>query len=205
MTPALLSALALFAFVSSITPGPNNAMLLASGANFGVRASIPHMLGVMFGFLALIALCGLGLGGLFTTYPVLHLVLQVLGTAYLLYLAAKIAMSDSLSSKTTGARPMRFVEAVAFQAVNPKGWAMALGAVTAYAPAQGYFMNLAIVILVFGLIQLPSITSWTVFGRAMRRFLDNPRVLRAFNITMGLLLALSLWPTVVELVRAFHR
>lgn len=198
MTPALLGALALFAFVSSITPGPNNAMLLASGANFGLRASTPHMLGVIGGFLTLVALCGLGLGGLFTAYPLLHVILKVAGTLYLLYLAARIAFSDSLSSKTTGARPMTFAQAFAFQAVNPKGWAMALGAVTAYAPADGYLLNVALVVLVFALVNSPCIVAWTAFGVGMRRFLDSSRVLRAFNIVMGVLLALSLWPVLAE-------
>ena len=205
MTPALLSAFALFAFVSSITPGPNNAMLLASGANFGVRRSLPHMAGVFSGFLTLLTLCGLGLGGLFVAYPILHVILTVVGTVYLLYLAARIALSDSLSNKTAGARPMRFIEAFAFQAANPKGWVMAIGAVTAYVPEQNYFWNLAIVVVVFGLIQTPSISVWTVFGRVLRRFLDDPRTLRAFNICMGLLLALSLIPTVVELLGQLGR
>mgnify|MGYP001083957068 CR=1 FL=1 len=120
-------------------------------------------------------------------------------------LAARIALSDSLSNKTTGARPMRFIEAFAFQAANPKGWVMAIGAVTAYVPEQNYFWNLAIIVVVFGLIQTPSISVWTVFGRILRRFLDNPRTLRVFNITMGLLLALSLIPTVVELAGQLGR
>ncbi len=201
MTPALLSAFALFAFVSSITPGPNNAMLLASGANFGVRRTVPHMMGVWAGFLALVTVCGLGLGSLFVAYPVLHVILTVAGTAYLLYLAARIALSDSLSNKGVGARPLTFLEAFAFQAMNPKGWVMAIGTVTAYVPEKGYFLNLAIVVAVFGLIQSPSITIWTVFGRVLRRFLENPRTLRIFNICMGLLLALSLAPTVIHLIQ----
>jgi threonine/homoserine/homoserine lactone efflux protein len=205
MTPALLGAFALFAFVSSITPGPNNAMLLASGANFGLRRSVPHMMGVFAGFLTLVAVCGLGLGGLFVAYPILHVILAVVGTIYLLYLAARIAFSSSLSNKTAGARPLRFIEAFAFQAANPKGWVMAIGTVTAYVPAQGYFLNLAIVVALFGVIQMPSISLWTVFGRALRRFLDKERTLRIFNVSMGLLLALSLIPTMIELAILLRR
>jgi threonine/homoserine/homoserine lactone efflux protein len=205
MTPQLLTAMALFGFTASITPGPNNAMLLGSGANFGLRASVPHMLGVIVGFLALVLAVGVGLGGIFTAYPVLHTVLAWAGTAYLLYLAARIAMSGSLKARKDGARPMRFGEAVMFQAVNPKGWAMALGAVTAYAPAQDYFANVLIVVAVFGLVNAPCIFVWTAFGVGMRRFLDRPAVLRGFNIAMGLALAASLVPTIVELARSAVR
>lgn len=199
MTPQLLSALALFGFASSITPGPNNTMLLASGANFGLRASLPHMAGVACGFALLVLAVGLGLGGVFTAYPVLHTVLAWAGTLYLLYLAGRIAMTKRLSARKGGARPMRFVDAVIFQAVNPKGWAMALGAVTAYAPAENYFANVLLVVLVFAAVNTPCILAWTAFGVSMRRFLDRPAVLRGFNIAMAALLVLSLVPTLREL------
>jgi threonine/homoserine/homoserine lactone efflux protein len=202
MTPDIIGALAMFAFASSITPGPNNTMLLASGANFGLRASIPHMLGVSLGFMLLLSVVGLGLGGLFTAYPVLHIVLAWAGTLYLLYLAARIAMSSGLSARKDGARPMRFIEAVAFQSVNPKGWAMALGAMTAYAPATHYLANVAVVVAVFGAINGPCILAWTTFGVSMRRFLDNPRVLKGFNIAMAAVLLLSLIPGLHELLTA---
>jgi threonine/homoserine/homoserine lactone efflux protein len=202
MSPDLLSALAMFAFASSITPGPNNTMLLAAGANFGLRASAPHMLGVSTGFVLLLLLVGGGLGGLFTAYPVLHVVLAWVGTLYLLYLAARIAMSKGMGAKKDGARAMRYIEAVAFQAVNPKGWAMALGAMTAYAPARHYLVNVGIVALVFGLINGPCILVWTAFGVTMRRFLDRPAVLRGFNIAMAVVLVLSLIPSLHELLTA---
>ena len=201
MTPQLLSALALFGFTASITPGPNNAMLLGSGANFGLRASMPHMLGVLCGFLALVLVVGLGLGGVFAAYPVLHAVLAWAGALYLLYLAVRIACSTGLKAGKEGARPMRFTEAVMFQAVNPKGWAMALGAVTAYAPAQNYFANVFVVVGVFGLVNAPCIFAWTAFGVSMRRFLDRPAVLRGFHVAMALALVASLIPTLVELIR----
>jgi threonine/homoserine/homoserine lactone efflux protein len=202
MTSELISALAMFAFASSITPGPNNTMLLASGANFGLRASIPHMLGVSAGFMLLLAVVGCGLGGLFTAYPVLHLVLAWAGTLYLLYLAARIALSSGLSARKDGARPMRFIEAVAFQAVNPKGWAMALGAMTAYAPAAHYLTNVTVVVAIFGAINGPCILAWTAFGVSMRRFLDSPRVLKGFNIAMAAVLVASLIPGLHELMAA---
>jgi threonine/homoserine/homoserine lactone efflux protein len=201
MTSQLITALALFGFTSSITPGPNNTMLLGSGANFGLRASVPHMLGVLGGFLLLLAAVGLGLGAAFKAYPVLHTVLAWAGTIYLLYLAARIAFSTGLKERRDGARPMRFWEAVTFQAVNPKAWAMALGAMTAYAPAQDYMLNVLVVIAVFGVVNAPCIVAWTAFGVGMRRFLDRPAVLRGFNVAMAMALVASLVPTIVELVR----
>ncbi len=199
LTPELLAALALFAFVSSITPGPNNTMLMASGANFGFRASIPHMMGVSGGFLLLVVAVGLGLGGLFAAYPELHDVLAVAGGLYLLWLAWKIATSSGLGMGETGARPQTFLQAAAFQWVNPKAWAMALGAVTAYAPRDGYVANILVVSVIFTAINLPCVASWTGFGVGLRRFLDRPAVLRAFNVGMALLLVLSLLPVALEL------
>ena len=199
LTPELLAALALFAFVSSITPGPNNTMLMASGANFGFRASIPHMMGVSGGFLLLVVAVGLGLGGLFAAYPELHDVLAVAGGLYLLWLAWKIATSSGLGAGEAGARPQTFLQAAAFQWVNPKAWAMALGAVTAYAPRDGYVANILVVSVIFTAINLPCVASWTGFGVGLRRFLDRPAVLRAFNVGMALLLVLSLLPVALEL------
>ena len=199
LTLPIASSLAVFAFVSSITPGPNNAMLLASGANFGFRASLPHAAGVLFGFLGLVAICGLGLGGVFKTYPVLHLALKWGGAAYLLWLAFKIGTAKGIGTKAAGARPMRFWEAVAFQAVNPKGWAMALGAVSTYVPPKPYLPNLIVAVLMFGIVGLPCTSTWAAFGVGLRRFLDRPAVLRAFNVTMALLLVASLFPLFAEL------
>ena len=199
LTPELLAALALFAFVSSITPGPNNTMLMASGANFGFRASIPHMMGVSGGFLLLVVAVGLGLGGLFAAYQELHDVLAVAGGLYLLWLAWKIATSSGIGMGEAGARPQTFLQAAAFQWVNPKAWAMALGAVTAYAPRDGYVANILLVSVIFTAINLPCVASWTGFGVGLRRFLDRPAVLRAFNVGMALLLVLSLLPVALEL------
>ncbi len=200
LDPQLLGAFAVFAFVASITPGPNNAMLMASGANFGLRASLPHMAGVAFGFVLLLIAVGAGLGGLFAAYPVLHRIIGWAGAAYLLVLAVRIALSDKLSAGKGGARPLRFVQAVSFQPVNPKAWAMAVGAMTTYAPQTHYLANASVVTALFSLINIPCIAAWTMFGVAMRRFLDRPAVLRAFNIGMGLLLALSLVPGLGALV-----
>jgi threonine/homoserine/homoserine lactone efflux protein len=198
ITPQLFVALALFAFVSSITPGPNNTMLLASGANFGLRRTVPHLTGVMVGFFVLILCVGLGLGGLFAAYPVLHTVLKVLGGLYLLYLAFKIATADGVGGGKTGGKPQTFWQAAAFQWINPKAWAMALGAVTTYAPQAHYVANVVIIAAVFAAINIPCVTTWAAFGMGLRRFLDRPKVLRAFNLIMAALLVLSLYPIVAE-------
>lgn len=194
MTPQVLGALAIFAFASSITPGPNNTMLLASGANFGLRATLPHLLGVVFGFLGLLLAVGFGLGGLFTAYPVLHEVLKWAGAAYLVWLAVKIGLSRSIGDGRSTGKPMTFVQAVAFQAVNPKAWAMGLGAATTYVPPGNYFANMVVAALVFGAVNAPCVLAWTTFGVGLRRFLDRPKTLRAFNIVMAALLIASLYP-----------
>jgi len=196
--PGLLAALTLFAFVSSITPGPNNTMLLASGANFGVRRTVPHMMGVWIGFSVLIVSCGLGLGALFAAYPPLHAALKVFGGAYLLWLAWKVATAGGLGGGAAGARPMTFLEAAAFQWINPKAWTMGLGAVATYVPQGRFAAGLAAVALVFAVVNLPCIAFWAALGTAARRLLDRPRALKAFNWTMAVLLVVSLYPLAEE-------
>lgn len=195
MDPALLPALVSFAFVSSITPGPNNLMLLASGANFGVRRSVPHMLGVSVGHSFMVVVVGLGLIGVFNAFPVLHTVLTVLSVAYLAWLAWRIATSVPKDGES-GARPFTFWQAAAFQWVNPKAWYMAIGAVTLYA-GDGLWGVVAVA-AIFAATNLPSISVWTVMGQGLRRALTHPGRLRAFNWTMAGLLLLSLWPVVAH-------
>ncbi|MBV9995399.1 MAG: LysE family translocator [Caulobacteraceae bacterium] len=197
-TPELLSAMLAFAFAASITPGPNNAMLMASGANFGLRASAAHMSGVIAGFTVLLTLCGFGLAGVFAAFPPLHALLKWGGAAYLLWLAWKIASAKGIGAKAAGPRPMTFVAAVGFQFVNPKGWAMALGAVSAYVPTRAFVANLAVALAVFAAVSVFSVLAWTAFGVALRRFLDRPAALRAFNVGMALLLVASLVPLFTE-------
>ena len=200
-TPELLTALCLFAFASSITPGPNNTMLMASGANFGLRASLPHMWGVTTGFIGLIALCGLGLAGVFAAFPLLHHILKWGGAAYLLWLAFKIATAKGIGTKAAGSRPMSFPGAVAFQFINPKGWVMALGTVSTYVPARAFLANLCVALVIFTVTNIATVFTWTAFGVGIRRFLNRPRALRVFNVTMALLLVASLYPLFTELKR----
>lgn len=195
MSADLFFALLVFAFVSSVTPGPNNFMLLTSGVNFGFARTIPHMLGIAAGFASLLFGVGLGLGAVLMAYPALHLGLKVAGGAYLLYLAWRIAMSRSLASGGGGkARPMRFMEAAAFQWVNPKAWVMAVTAMAVYTDPQLPFLSVTLVAVAFTLVNLPSVSAWAGFGTALRGFLADPVRLKWFNIGMGAALALSLWP-----------
>lgn len=193
MEASILWALVVFAFVSSATPGPNNLMLMASGANFGFARTIPHMLGIAIGFSVMILCVGLGLIGLFDAFPVSYLLLKIASVLYMTWLALKIARATSASSGSTGATPMSFVQAAAFQWVNPKAWAMALTALSVYA-AEASFVSFALVALVFGVVNLPSITLWTLLGQQIRRILTNHMRLRVFNWTMAGLLLLSLYP-----------
>ncbi|MCF6102373.1 MULTISPECIES: LysE family translocator [Mesorhizobium] len=188
-------ALLVYAFVTSITPGPNNFMLLASGVNFGFAKTIPHMLGISIGFLVLLLAVGFGLGAVLIAFPVLDTALKIAGGVYLLYLAWKIAMSRSLSSKGEAkARPMRFIDAAAFQWVNPKAWVMAITAMAVYAVPEHPFLSVALVSIAFTVVNLPSVSVWAGFGTALRGFLSDPVRLKWFNIAMGVLLAATLWP-----------
>ncbi|HTK34888.1 MAG TPA: LysE family translocator [Caulobacteraceae bacterium] len=205
LSPVLLAGLSLFALVSSLTPGPNNMMLLASGANFGLRRTIPHLMGVSLGFVLLVWIVGLGLGAVFAAWPPLHAVLQILGGLYLAYLAWKIATASGIGGGASAARPMTFLQAAAFQWVNPKAWAMALGATTTYAPQQHYVANILVVGAVFGAINMPCVALWASLGTVMRRFLSRPGILRLFNYGMAALLLISLYPVVGELMRASGR
>ncbi len=190
-------ALVVYAFVTSITPGPNNFMLLASGVNFGFVRTIPHMLGIGFGFLSLLLGVGFGLGALLSTFPILHGGLKIAGGAYLLYLAWRIGMSRSLGNDGgSKARPMTFIEAAAFQWVNPKAWVMAVTAMAVYTSPESPFLSVLLISGAFALVNLPSVSSWAGFGTALRGFLSDPTRLKWFNIAMGVLLALTLWPMI---------
>ncbi|MFY9245251.1 MAG: LysE family translocator, partial [Roseicyclus sp.] len=194
MTPDLILALILFAFASSITPGPNNIMLLASGANFGLRRTVPHMLGISGGHALMVALVGLGLLQLFLAIPWLKPALMIASAAYLLWLAWKIANAAPPGARDATGRPFSFVQAAAFQWVNPKAWYMAIYAQTNFAPEQSGYWGALAVALVFAVVNLPSVTVWAAMGTQLRRWLDGPGRLRAFNITMALLLVASLYP-----------
>lgn len=194
MTLDLYTALFTFALVTVITPGPNNLMLMASGANFGFRRSIPHMLGIGVGFVVMVLLVGVGLIRLFDAFPLSYTLLRVASVGYLLWLAWKIAnAAPPEDGAAPGGRPFSFVQAALFQWVNPKAWTMGLSAITLYAPDRS-LAAIALVAVIFGAVNLPSVSTWTVMGQQMRRILTNPARLRAFNWAMALLLVATLYP-----------
>ena len=195
MTTELLSALIAFAFVTSITPGPNNLMLMASGANFGWVRTIPHMLGVGIGFVIMAVLVGAGLIRIFEIWPLTYTALKIGSVLFLAWLAWKIATAAPPSNAPDAAgTPLTFLQAALFQWVNPKAWAMALSAISAYRPEGSGLTGVLIVAVVFGLVNLPSVSCWVVLGTQLRRLLDVPWKLRAFNFTAALLLLASLYP-----------
>ena len=183
-----------FSFVSSVTPGPNNIMLLTSGVNFGFRRTIPHMCGIGFGFWLLLMAIGFGLKSVFETVPVTQLILKVLGGLYLIYLAYRIATAGPVETQETGARPMTFIEASLFQWVNPKAWVMAITAMTVYTGQPDFYTSVWLVGLAFVCTNFPSVSIWCLFGVALRSWLQDPLKLRIFNVTMAVFLILSLWP-----------
>ncbi len=197
MSPEIFAALVLFAFVTSVTPGPNNLMLLASGVNFGFRRTLPHMFGIGSGFFILLLAVGFGMGSLLERVPLLYTALKAGGALYLIYLAWKIAFSRSIGEAQAGEGPLSFLQAAAFQWVNPKAWVMALGAMAAYTNPENYPASVLIIGVVFALINVPSVSVWAGFGTALRGFLADPVRLKWFNISMGGALVMSLWPMLV--------
>jgi threonine/homoserine/homoserine lactone efflux protein len=190
----LFWALLIFTFVMTFTPGPNTMMLLASGVNFGFRATVPHMIGITLGFGLMTLLVGMGLGEIFKLYPMLYAALSYAGAAYMLYLAWKIAMTRTMGEGKAASRPMSFLQAAAFQWVNPKAWVMAVTAITTYSVPTAYVFSVLVLTFMFMAMAVPGCSAWILFGAGVRRWLEDPKRLRLFNITMAVLLVLSLVP-----------
>jgi threonine/homoserine/homoserine lactone efflux protein len=180
---------ATYAFVMSITPGPNNVMLTAAGANFGLRRTLPHILGVSCGFGAQVAaVCG-GLGILFSRWPQLHLALKWVGAGYLLYLGWQMLRTGSGRAGSAG-KPISFMEAAAFQFLNPKAWVISLTAATMFLPAQlGQVLASGYVATIVTAVNLPCITAWALFGSSLGLALSRPGPRRVFNAVMAVALA----------------
>lgn len=195
MSPDLLLPLCTFAAVSSITPGPNNTMILASGLNYGFRRSLPHLFGICGGFSFMVFAVGFGLQTVFEQVPMLQLLLKYAGAIYLLWLAWKLAHAAPMSTEQAQlSQPMGFWGAAVFQWVNPKAWVMILTAMSAYLPPHAVLFDVALLALVFAVIGIFCVGAWAVFGVGMRRFLQDARSVRIFNVTMALLLLASLYP-----------
>jgi threonine/homoserine/homoserine lactone efflux protein len=200
MSHQLLLAFIVFAIVMFFTPGPNNIMLLTSGLNFGFRRTLPHLAGVVFGFAFMIAVSGLGLGAVFTAYPLLQTILKYAGAAYLVYLAVAIALSGPPTpGEAERRRPMTFFGAALFQWINVKGWVMVIGTITAYAAIASYPWNILLQVALSLLIGWIACAAWVLCGTSLQSLVKSPVVVRAFNIVMALLLLASLYPVLVEL------
>lgn len=195
----LAIAFIVFAAAALFTPGPNNIMLMASGLNYGLRRTLPHVAGVTIGFSFLVAVIGLGLGAVFAAYPVLHTILKYAGAAYLTYLAIMIAMSGPADTGDGGeGRPMTFLGAALFQWVNVKGWVIAVGAITTYATIAAYPLNIATLSVLLFMVGLSSSLTWVLLGTSLQPLVKSPRAVRIFNIVMAGLLLVSLYPVLKE-------
>jgi threonine/homoserine/homoserine lactone efflux protein len=193
-----------FAFSSTITPGPNNLMMLASGVNYGVKASLPHLIGICLGFPLMVLLVGLGFGAVFSQFPALHSIIKWLGIVYLLYLAWKIASSAPRALEGGNGQPFSFWQAAAFQWVNVKAWMMATGAIAAFTTVGGaVFWDVTQIVLAFFVMSFPCVGAWLVFGAMLQNLLQTARAQRVFNIVMGLILASSVVPMLVEEFQQF--
>ena len=198
MSYGLVGAFIVFAVVTLFTPGPNNMMLMTTGLNFGLRRAQPHVLGVTVGFSFMVLIVGLGLGTVFSAWPLLYAIIKYAGAAYILYLAWLIGRSHFVKEGDGPARPISFIQGCLFQWINPKGWAMVVGSVTAYAAIAAFPLNMVLMAAVFAVLGYCSSTTWVLFGTGLRRFVAAPRAIRAFNVVMAVLLALSLVPVFLE-------
>jgi threonine/homoserine/homoserine lactone efflux protein len=199
MSQPLLVAFVVFATVMFFTPGPNNIMVLSSGLTYGFRRTVPHIAGITIGFAFMVGAVGLGFGTIFLAYPVLQTILKYAGAAYLIYLAAVIAMSEPVTPGQDNRRgPMTFWGAALFQWVNVKGWVMVIGTITAYAGIARFPWNIVIQVLLSLLLGVMSTSTWTLSGSSLRSFTTSPRAVRVFNIAMAALLLASLYPVFMD-------
>ena len=195
MSLQTLLALAGFVFVMSISPGPGNFLLLASGANFGFARSVPLILGISVGFLSIVFLVGVGLGPVFERWPEIYLALQIACGVYVLWLAWKIASSRSLGSGEAKVdEPVGFIAAAMLQLFNPKAWAVALIVTVSYTAPERLLLSLALVLAVIAVVNIPALSVWALSGAALRQALSRGRRIVIFNIAMAVLLLVSMAP-----------
>ncbi|TLP48468.1 LysE family translocator [Cohaesibacter sp. CAU 1516] len=199
MTYETLFPLVLYAFSTSITPGPNNLMLMSSGANFGLTRTLPHLAGISFGFTLMTVVIGVALMDVLAAHPAILQWLKVICFGFVLYLAWRILTSSAPDpERSKRARPLAFHEAAAFQWLNPKAIAMALTTITAYTQQQSVW-SILLAASIFGLINAPSCSVWILLGQSLRRVLQRPATLRLFNAAMASLLVLSMVPLLLSL------
>lgn len=206
MSPDVFIAILGFAVAASITPGPNNLLVMTSGLNHGVAASLRLVAGISFGFAFMVLAVGLGLGAGIRAHPELQTAIEAAGLCYMLWLAWKVATAPTTfevptSDGKTAARPLSALAGAAFQWVNPKAWAIALSATAAFSTSGGEPSRLFWLAGIFAAVAFAALTIWAAFGGALRRFVDNPRAIFAFNIAMALLLVASAAPFAYDLAR----
>ena len=188
-----------FVVVATGTPGPNNIMVLASGANWGLARTMPHIIGIAAGFPVMIVGLGLGLDAAFEAFPQLYEVLKWVAFAYMLYLAWRVANTGRPKLEKEGGRPLSVLGAAAFQWVNPKAWAIIISALALFtSPSGNHLIEVGLIALLFGVVCIPNGVVWALFGTAIARFLENDRHRRIFNIVMAVLLVASVVPTLFE-------
>ncbi len=191
----LYTSLLLFAIAATVTPGPNNIMILSSGMNYGIRRSLPHWLGICLGAPAMLLILGLGLGSLVQQWPWLHLGIKLLGSAYLIWLAWKLAITPARVAHDPNVKPMSFWQAVLFQWVNPKAWVMGVAAIAAFIdPGRDLVWQMLIITCIFLLVGMLGVGLWLFAGKGLQYMLRHSWQQRAFNVCMALLLLLSLYP-----------
>jgi threonine/homoserine/homoserine lactone efflux protein len=196
---ALILASVPFMISMGITPGPNNILVASSGVNFGFRATLPHVLGITFGYPLMLLIVGIGLAKIFIALPLFHLILKYVSIAYLLYLAVHIALATAIGEARRTAKPMTFLQAVAFQWVNGKAWVIALGAVTTYTVIDNTLpLQIAALTVIAVIVTLICVLCWTFFGAFLRQYLHTERRRRWFNYSMAVLLVLSIVPVLFE-------
>ncbi|WP_415905996.1 LysE family translocator [Neptuniibacter sp. QD72_48] len=198
-------AILVFAISSTITPGPNNIMIMTSGLNFGVKRSMPHLLGICLGFPLMVLAVGLGFSAVFEKFPIVHEIIKVLGVTYLLYLAWLVASSAPASMEgDQKSNPLTFMQAALFQWVNPKAWVMATGAIAAYTSQDTtMLLQVMVISLSFFVVSFPCVGVWLIFGSGLKRFLKEAKYQRVFNISMALLLVVSVLPVLNELHQTY--
>ena len=194
MTLSLLLSAALFSFVTSVTPGPNNTMLLASGVNFGIRRTVPHMFGILFGFATMTAGVALGVGKIFESVPAIYYGLKVLAFGYLLYLAWKIANSGPAKTGDASGKPLTFFGALALQYVNPKAWIVVASYMASFVPIDAGSLLAVGVCAVFLVATYPGALIWAISGQVLKGWLSVPSRRRIFNYVAAILLVLSMIP-----------
>ena len=188
---SLLSALVTYYFIMFITPGPNNAMLTASGMKFGFARTLPHLVGIPSGHIVQIGLVSLGLGNLFLQFPDLQFYMKILCFFYLLYLSWTIIGSFSLIKKKSG-RPLKLYEAAAFQFINPKAWTIAITVVSAFFPAEENFLiATSFLTITAALVCFPSICVWAIFGNSLRLFIKDIKIKKIIEYILAILLVLT--------------